>query len=66
MERDACTRRELIRQGWRVFVIWECEIDEGAMDSLACSIRDGEQILKARDNENNADLYPDDLFLQYR
>lgn len=26
IERDASCRRELVRQGWKVLVVWECEI----------------------------------------
>jgi DNA mismatch endonuclease (patch repair protein) len=29
-ERDARKREELLRQGWKVFVFWECQVNKCA------------------------------------
>lgn len=38
-ERDARKARELIRLGWRVFVVWECSISDKRLGTLARRIR---------------------------
>lgn len=38
-KRDKRVRKELNALGWRVFVIWECEIGEGSLANLARSLR---------------------------
>lgn len=37
--RDKRVTRELRRDGWRVFVVWACNINESRMQSLARKIR---------------------------
>ncbi len=39
IERDLEAVRQLRDKGWRVFVLWECEIGEGALIDLADRIR---------------------------
>ena len=38
-ERDTRCMRELAALGWRVFTVWECEIDAERLERLADSIR---------------------------
>lgn len=37
--RDARVRQQLAELGWRVFVIWECEIGEPSLEKLVADIR---------------------------
>lgn len=37
--RDRRNQRSLEQAGWRVFIIWECEINEDTLDYLAMAIR---------------------------
>lgn len=37
--RDKRVMRQLRREGWRVFVVWSCRIDESRMQSLSRKIR---------------------------
>jgi len=39
VKRDYKNRTALTSAGWRVLVIWECEIDEKALDKLSKAIR---------------------------
>jgi len=39
VERDRRQRRELETLGWRVVVIWECQMDSESLDALAQRIR---------------------------
>ena len=45
IERDARNQRLLAELGWRVIVVWECELKhssaEHTLNSLACSIKQG-------------------------
>jgi DNA mismatch endonuclease (patch repair protein) len=41
-KRDTEQQRELKRQGWRVFVVWECELQEPRLDQLVAKIRAGQ------------------------
>ena len=39
-DRDVRNRQKLEAMGWRVFEIWECEMDDALLDALARSIRE--------------------------
>lgn len=39
--RDKTVQETLRNAGWRVLVIWECEIDPDTLDNLYCRIREG-------------------------
>jgi DNA mismatch endonuclease (patch repair protein) len=39
VERDIRTSRVLVCSGWRVFVVWECEIAERRLDRLVKSVK---------------------------
>lgn len=39
MKRDEEVKRQLEEQGWRVFVIWSCQLTEPELSSLASRIR---------------------------
>jgi DNA mismatch endonuclease (patch repair protein) len=39
-KRDAATREQLKKDGWRVLVIWECEIHEGLIHQLEKFLRE--------------------------
>lgn len=39
MRRDVEVQKQLDELGWRVFVIWSCELDEHALAKLAINIR---------------------------
>jgi DNA mismatch endonuclease (patch repair protein) len=39
VERDGRNRRELTRRGWRVFVVWECQLSDRRLNTLAKSLR---------------------------
>ena len=41
VRRDVNNARELSRNGWRVFVIWECELSAVSLTRLAAKIRRG-------------------------
>ena len=45
--RDAANHDELRRLGWRVFVIWECDLGRGADDHTELVIKQLEQDLRA-------------------
>lgn len=38
--RDKRVARQLRKEGWRVFVMWSCQIDESRMQSLSRKIRE--------------------------
>lgn len=40
VKRDIKHRQELRELGWKVIVIWECEIDEGGLASLPRALRE--------------------------
>ena len=37
-ERDAVRQAELSQMGWKVLVVWECEIGEARLEELVASI----------------------------
>lgn len=39
--RDSVVQGALRNAGWRVLVIWECEIEPGTLNNLYCRIREG-------------------------
>lgn len=41
VRRDAEVKRQLETLGWRVLVIWSCELDERTLAKLAATIRNG-------------------------
>jgi len=43
VERDAAIKRKLRSLGWRVHVIWTCQLDDKKLDSLVAKIRDPRQ-----------------------
>jgi DNA mismatch endonuclease (patch repair protein) len=42
VRRDARAQRELVQLGWRVLVIWSCQLNEARLKGLAGKIRKGE------------------------
>lgn len=36
--RDVNRRRTLRRLGWRVMIVWECQVNEKSLDRLSCGI----------------------------
>lgn len=34
MERDRANQIQLLEQGWRVLIIWECSVEEGIEEAL--------------------------------
>lgn len=38
-DRDALRQAELRNMGWRVFVVWECEIDDKRLETLISDVR---------------------------
>lgn len=38
--RDKLVTRQLRKEGWRVFVVWGCRINDSRLQSLACRIRE--------------------------
>lgn len=42
MRRDVEAKRQLEEQGWRVLVIWACQLDETHLENLEQKIRHGE------------------------
>lgn len=41
-QRDAVVRRQLGRLGWRVHVVWSCQVNQRKMDALVARIRSDE------------------------
>lgn len=39
--RDAAVKRQLRRLGWRVYVVWSCQVNERRMGALVARIRSG-------------------------
>lgn len=40
VRRDAVVKRELRRAGWRVRVVWSCQLNQRKLDTLVAQIRD--------------------------
>jgi DNA mismatch endonuclease, patch repair protein len=40
-ERDVRNKKKLEEMGWRVFEVWECEIDDTLLDHLTRALRSG-------------------------
>lgn len=40
ISRDARVQRDLQELGWRVIIVWECELDPATLEELASTIRD--------------------------
>lgn len=50
MQRDAKVKQQLENLGWRVFIVWACNLDQENLDRIATEIKQGKQNDKKTEN----------------
>lgn len=54
MHRDAKVKQQLEALGWRVFIVWACNLDQNHLDRIAAKIKLGKQNEKKTKNRQLA------------